>query len=105
MNTDANCLPPPASAREGSPMLDSAGMPEPPSRAATVPDAKPSGPRLGRLVIVAALIFAVLFAAGWIPRLRARNAVRADTRELAVPTVSLIAPVPAKAAPPLMLSG
>jgi RND family efflux transporter MFP subunit len=55
--------------------------------------------------VVTIVLFCGAFALGLIPRLRQRAAVHSDTRELAVPTVNVAAPAPAKAGPPLVLSG
>jgi hypothetical protein len=79
-----------------------------------VPSSKPApdeltspanGPRVGRVVVVALLVVGAAFAFGLIPRLKQRAEVHADTRELALPTVSTVSPSPAKAGPPLVLSG
>lgn len=51
--------------------------------------------RLLWLVVMAVLLFALAFAAGWFPRLRKDRAVRAATRGLAVPTVTVVSPAPA----------
>src|SRR6478752_813657 len=66
---------------------------------------RPRSPRLGRLILVTLLLFGGAFALGLVPRLRQRATVQSETRELAVPTVSVAAPSPAKAGPPLVLSG
>ena len=67
--------------------------------------AKTPPPRAGRLIFIAAILFAVAFIFGLLPRLRERRAVAADTRELAQPTVLVVSPAPAKAGAPLVLSG
>jgi RND family efflux transporter MFP subunit len=55
---------------------------------------------LGRITVVAVLVLAVAVAAGLLPRWRDRAALRAETRELAVPTVLVTTPVPGKAGAP-----
>ncbi|MCE9608955.1 MAG: efflux RND transporter periplasmic adaptor subunit [Chthoniobacter sp.] len=62
-------------------------------------------PRAGRLIFIAAIVLVVAFIFGLLPRLRERRAVAADTRDLAQPTVAVVIPAPAKAGPPLVLSG
>ncbi|MBI5685999.1 MAG: efflux RND transporter periplasmic adaptor subunit [Verrucomicrobia bacterium] len=52
--------------------------------------------RLGRLGFVAALLIAAAFVAGLLPRLRARQIVATETRELATPTVSVVSPAPGR---------
>ena len=61
--------------------------------------------RLGRIVFLAAVVLAAAFVIGLLPRLRERSAVKSESQELAVPTVAVVQCAPAKAAPPLMLSG
>ncbi len=72
-----------------------------------MPDADAVVPpsRLGRLGMVALVLGALAFAAGLMPRLKDRARVRSEARDLAVPTVTVVSPQPAKAAPPLALSG
>jgi RND family efflux transporter MFP subunit len=48
--------------------------------------------RNGLWILVALLVVAAIVVAGVIPRLRARAALRTDTRDLAIPTVSVIHP-------------
>ena len=67
--------------------------------------ALPKGPGLGRVLFVVLLLAGAAFAFGLVPRLKQRAGVRADTRELALPTVATVFPTPAKAGPPLVLSG
>jgi membrane fusion protein, multidrug efflux system len=62
-------------------------------------------PRLGRLLLLALLILAAAFVIGIIPRLRQHAAVAAETRDLSIPSVTLVSPTPAKAPPLLQLSG
>jgi membrane fusion protein, multidrug efflux system len=59
--------------------------------------------RLRRVGIVIAVVVLIGFLAGFIPRWRQRNAVRAETVDLATPTVSIVSPKPAQAASGLML--
>ena len=95
-----------ANARLGSAVPDPSEIPAPPPRpAATLRGSEPSGPRSGKLGRIALIVVAVAFVIGLFPRLRQRAAVRNETRELAVPTVDVTAPAPAKAAPPLQFSG
>jgi RND family efflux transporter MFP subunit len=51
------------------------------------------------------VVLAVGVVAGLLPRLHKRAQVVAETRELSVPTVTIVSPVAAKAPPPLVLSG
>jgi RND family efflux transporter MFP subunit len=87
-----------------------AGPPSPPSvnppgEPRTVETHECGKPRFGRLLIIVAILLAAGFAAGLLPRLRGRATTAAENRELAVPTVNVINPMPGKAAPPLTLSG
>jgi RND family efflux transporter MFP subunit len=66
---------------------------------------RPRSPRIGRLTVVTLLLFGGAFAVGLVPRLHQHATVQADTHDLAVPTVSVATPAPAKAGPPLVLSG
>lgn len=52
--------------------------------------------RLGRIGLVAAVLIIAAFVAGLMPRLRARQIVIQETRELATPTVTLVSPAPGK---------
>lgn len=63
----------------------------------------PSPPKLFRTPLVAVVLVAVAVIAGLLPRLRARAALSAETRELAVPTVAVVSPAPGKpvTSPPL----
>ncbi len=83
----------------------SAGQPDDSGSDHSVSPAKTPPPRAGRLIFIAAILFAVAFIFGLLPRLRERRAVAADTRELAQPTVLVVSPAPAKAGAPLVLSG
>lgn len=59
---------------------------------------------LGRITVVTVVLVALAAAAGILPRWRARAALVAETRELAIPTVIVTSPTPAKAGAPLPLS-
>ncbi len=48
------------------------------------------------LAVVSAGLLAVAFAMGWFPRARKDREVRAATRELSLPTVTVVSPAPAK---------
>ncbi len=61
--------------------------------------------RLGRLLFFVVLALGGAFAFGLMPKLRQQAIVVAETRELAMPTVILVTPTPAKAPPPLLLNG
>ena len=50
--------------------------------------------RLGPIAFIAAILIALAFAAGILPRIRARQAVAKETLELSVPTVSVVSPTP-----------
>src|SRR5437773_757263 len=65
------------------------------SQAADEP-ARPSRLRLGRAAQVALAVIALAFVAGFLPRWRSRQALAAETRELAVPTVTVVSPVQGK---------
>jgi RND family efflux transporter MFP subunit len=60
---------------------------------------------LGRLAALAALVVLIAALAGLFPRWRQRAALRAETRELSIPTVLVASPVPGKAAAGLPLPG
>lgn len=59
---------------------------------------------LGRITVVAVVLVALAAAAGILPRWRTRAALVNETRELAIPTVIVTSPTPAKAGAPLPLS-
>ena len=106
MKTHSDSLDRSASARLDSAVLDPSEIPVPPPRpAANSRGPEPSGPRIGRLALIALIVVAVAFVIGLLPRLKQRATVRSETRELAVPTVEVTAPAPAQAAPPLQFSG
>ena len=95
-----------AHSREGSVVLEPSDLPDsPPRHAPATSDPKPSGPRLGGLFFAALILAAGAFALGYFPRSRERAVVKSETRELAVPTVDVTSPEPAKAPPPLLFSG
>ena len=95
-----------AHARLPSDVLDPSEIPAPPSRPeVTSREPEPSGPRGGKLLRIALIVVAVAFVIGLLPRLKQRAAVKSETRELAVPTVDVTVPAPAKAAAPLQFSG
>ena len=78
----------------------------PPARlpsASTAEAAASSGAKLRHAAIVAAVIVVIGAAAGVIPRLLHRNALRAETRALALQTVSVVSPTPGKNAAGLTL--
>jgi len=54
-------------------------------------------PKLGRWAVAVFIILAVALVAGLIPRLRHRESVIIETRELAFPTVTVVSPAPEKA--------
>ena len=62
-----------------------------------------AAPRLWRAAAVAAVVILVLLVIGWVPRWRERAALARESAELAVPTVAVISPAPAKAPPGLLL--
>lgn len=59
--------------------------------------------RLSRVAIVVAVLVVMGFLAGFLPRWHQRNTVRAETVNLATPTVSIVLPKPGQAAAGLML--
>jgi membrane fusion protein, multidrug efflux system len=62
-----------------------------------------SGAKLRNAAIVAAVLVVIGAVAGLVPRSLRRNALRAETRELAIQTVSVVSPVPGKTAAGLTL--
>ena len=62
-------------------------------------------PRLNLVfwTLIFVVLLALAFVAGLVPRKRQRNALAAETHELAIPTVTLVTPQPAKAGAPLSL--
>ena len=78
----------------------------PPARlpsASTAEAAASSGAKLRHAAIVAAVLIVIGAAAGVIPRLLHRNALRTETRALALQTVSVVSPIPGKNAAGLTL--
>jgi len=67
------------------------------------PSLTPSPPSLFRAALLVLVLVAVAVIAGLLPRLRARAALAAETRELAVPTVAVVSPAAGKpvTSPPL----
>lgn len=63
----------------------------------------PPPARLFRIAVVVVVIIVLAFIAGLLPRLRQRVALAAETRELAVPTVTVVSATPGKAAAGLLL--
>ena len=106
MKTHSDSLDGSARARLGSAVLDPSELPaSPPRPAASGHGPEPPGPNVRRLVRIALIVVAVAFVIGLLPRLKQRAAVKSETRELAVPTVDVTSPAPAKAAAPLLFSG
>ena len=100
MNPKTEFLDGPARVRERPVVLAPSGLPESLPRSAAARE-----PRGGRLLLMAVVMVAVAFVAGLVPRLRERAMVKADTRELAIPTVAVTSPAPSQGAAPLTLSG
>jgi len=71
--------------------------------ASTSAAAASSGAKLRHAAIVAVVLIVIGAAAGLVPRSLHRNALRAETRELAIQTVSVVSPVPGKTAAGLTL--
>jgi len=71
------------------------------------PETKPAAApaKLGRVTAVLLALVVIGWAAGFLPRWRQRHALRADTAELAVPTVNVVTPAPGRAGPALTLPG
>jgi RND family efflux transporter MFP subunit len=69
----------------------------------SVPRAK--RPNLGRLLVLTLLLLGGGLIFGLIPRLKARQQVKADSVELVRPVVAVVNPARAKAGTPLVLSG
>lgn len=75
----------------------------PPPSASASAAAASAGTKLRRAAIVAAVLIVLGIVAGVVPRQYRRNALRAETRELAIQTVTVVSPVPGKAAAGLLL--
>jgi RND family efflux transporter MFP subunit len=71
--------------------------------ASTSAAAASSGAKLRRAAILAAVLIVIGVVAGLIPRSLHRNALRAETRELAIQTVSIVSPAQGKTAAGLTL--
>jgi len=72
----------------------------------TSPSASPSSdhpPRLLRLMGVSVVLIVAAVFAGLAPRWRQQAELQAETRELAIPTVTVVSPTPTKAPPGLLL--
>jgi membrane fusion protein (multidrug efflux system) len=69
----------------------------PPGHAATSPV------RLSRVATVAGVLVVLGFLAGFLPRWHQRNLVRAETVDLATPSVAVVSPIPSHAAAGLVL--
>lgn len=67
-----------------------------PSDIALEPAVAPPRPKLLGKAILIVVILIVAFAVGLVPRLRRQQAVRETTRELAIPTVTVVSPQPGK---------
>lgn len=69
------------------------------SRRPAIPaqESKGNGARLFRLGVVILLLLGLAYVAGLLPRRAARTQLNADTRDLAVLSVSVVSPAPAKA--------
>jgi RND family efflux transporter MFP subunit len=62
-------------------------------------------PRLGRLLFIVLILAAAGLATGYLPRAKARAVTVQESKELAVLSVTVIKPAPAKAGAPITLSG
>lgn len=62
-------------------------------------------PRLGLILLGVAVLAGAGIVTGYLPRAKARAATAIESKELAILTVTVIKPVPAKATAPLTLSG
>ena len=60
-------------------------------------DSTPPPPRLFLAALVAVVLCALAFMAGLLPRFRHQTSLAAETRELALPTVTVVSPAPGKA--------
>ena len=89
-----------------NPSAAKAPTPIPPARealASTAEAAASSGAKLRNAAIVAALLIVIGAVAGLVPRSLHRKALIAETRELAIQTVSVVSPTPGKTAAGLIL--
>lgn len=104
MKATTDFLTPPRHDREGAALLDGNALPEPnPPQSLANHPVHP--PRAGRLLFFIAIVLVAGLIIGLVPRLHERRVVASDTRELATPTVAVVAPAPAKASSALVLSG
>lgn len=62
-----------------------------------------AAPKLWRAAVVTAVVILVLLVIGLVPRWRERAALAREASELALPTVAVVSPAPAKAPPGLLL--
>ncbi len=67
------------------------------------PTDKVAPPRLGFIILILVVLIAVGLYSGFIPRWKQRQLVIAETKELAVPSVAVVAPGAGKAEAPLTL--
>jgi RND family efflux transporter MFP subunit len=74
-----------------------------PPAAATSEAAASTGAKLRNAAVLAALLVVIGVVAGLVPRWMHRKALRAETRELAIQSVSVVSPAPGKAATGLTL--
>jgi len=88
----------PSGTKEPTPIL-----PAREALASTSEAAASSGAKLRNAGIVAAVLIVIGTLAGLVPRALHRNALRAETRELAIQTVSVVTPAPGKNAAGLTL--
>lgn len=89
-----------------NPSAAKAPTPIPPARealASTAEAAASSGAKLRNAVIVVGVLIVIGAVAGLVPRSLRRNALLAETRELAIQTVSVVSPTPGKTAAGLIL--
>jgi len=107
MKIHADYLDDSVQAREGADVSEPPQIPDSPRGDFTAwrKPARPPGFRPGKLFYGGLIVVVVAFAIGFIPRWRERSTVRRETRELAMLTVDVIAPAPAKAAPQITFSG
>jgi membrane fusion protein, multidrug efflux system len=89
-----------------NPSAAKAPTPIPPARealASTAEAAASSGAKLRNAAIVVGVLIVIGAVAGLVPRSLRRNALLAETRELAIQTVSVVSPTPGKTAAGLIL--
>lgn len=106
MNAHSDYLTKPPADHPGANVLEVNEKPAPthrPHHPVNEPPAKP--PRFGLISFFLLLVVAAALAIGFIPRLRERQQVAEDTRDLATPTVAVVSPAPARMTEPLVLSG